>query len=113
MLIEPPYGNPEQNISNGKIWVNGVYLSAPIKDANSAKMDCEEYQRQMELGSLIVLGGEKDSSYLALKNGKEKFDQIKVVIASNKTRAQKIKELNVILEGSVAGEKVLDLNPPK
>ena len=64
-------------------------------------------------GSECGYGFTEDESYLVLKNGKEKFDQIKAVIASKKPRKQKIKELNVILEGSVDGAKVLDRNSPK
>ena len=112
-LIDPPYSDPMQNVSNGKIWVNGIYLTKEIKDPGSAKLLCEEYQRQMKAGSLMILGGEKSDEYYVMKDGEKKFNEIKAVLASNKTKNQKIKELNTILEGTVDGKLVLESNSAK
>ena len=112
-LIDPPYSDPMQNVGNGKIWVNGIYLTKEIKDPGSAKLLCEEYQRQMQAGSLIILGGEKSDAYYAMKDGEKKFNEIKAILASKKSKNQKIKELNTILEGTVDGKLVLESNPSK
>ena len=112
MMIDPPYSNPMQNVTNGKIWVNGIYLTKKM-DPGSAKLNCEEYQRQMDRGSLMILGGEKSDSYLVLKDGEKKFNEVKAVIASNRTKSQKIKEIDTVLEGAVDAKLVLEKNPPK
>lgn len=111
-MIDPPYSNPMQNVSNGKIWVNGIYLTKKL-EPGSAKLNCEEYQRQMDRGSLMILGGEKSDEYLVLKDGEKKFNEVKAIIASSKTKAQKIKEINAVLEGSVDAKLVLEKNPSK
>ena len=112
-MIDPPYSDPMENVSNGKIWVNGIYLTKEIKDSGSAKLNCDEYKRQMALGTLMVLGGEKSDEYYTLKDGEKKFNEVKAIIASNKPKAQKIKEIDVVLEGTVSGKLVLEKNPVK
>ena len=113
-LIDPPYSDPMQNVANGKIWVNGIYLSKPIKDPGSAKLQCDEYKRQMAAGNLMIIGGEKSDSYLVIKGDAEKkFNDLKAIIASKKPKSQKIKEIDAILEGTVDAKLVLDRNSSK
>jgi hypothetical protein len=111
-MIDPPYSNPMQNVSNGKIWVNGIYLTKKM-EPGSAKLNCEEYQRQMNMGNLMIIGGEKSDEYRFLKDGEKKFNDVKAIIASKKPKAQKIKEIDAILEGTVDAKLVLDRNTVK
>jgi hypothetical protein len=113
-LIDPPYSDPVQNLANGKIWMNGVYFTKPAKSPASAKLDIDEYKREMDVGNLMIIGGEKSEVYRVIKgDAVKKFNDLKAIIASKKPKSQKIKEIDAILEGAVDAKLVLDRNSGK